>query len=29
VRAVGKAVAEVAADRAHRRAQFSVDVDPQ
>jgi primosomal protein N' (replication factor Y) len=29
VRAVGEAVAEVAADRAHRRAQFSVDVDPQ
>jgi primosomal protein N' (replication factor Y) len=29
VRAVGEAVAAVAADRAHRRAQFSVDVDPQ
>ena len=29
VRAVAEAVAAVAADRAHRRAQFSVDVDPQ
>jgi primosomal protein N' (replication factor Y) len=29
VRAVGGAVADVAADRVHRRAQFSVDVDPQ
>jgi primosomal protein N' (replication factor Y) len=29
VRAVGEAVAAVAADRAHRHAQFSVDVDPQ
>jgi primosomal protein N' (replication factor Y) len=29
VAAVGAAVAAVAADRAHRHAQFSVDVDPQ
>ena len=29
VRAVGEAVAVVAADRAHRHARFSVDVDPQ
>ncbi len=29
VRAVGAAVRDVAADRAHRGVSFSVDVDPQ